>query len=52
MCIRDRHRVIMRGLPKDDEIHRLLGVLHTTNIAFEYFANNPEIWEEIISDIP
>ena len=44
------HRVIMRGLPKDDEIHRLLGVFHTTNIAFEYFANNPEIWEEIISD--
>ena len=42
-------RVIMRGLPKDDEIHRLLGVLHTTNIAFEYFSNNPEIWEEIIS---
>ena len=44
------HRVIMRGLPKDDEIHRLLGVLHTTNIAFEYFSKNPEIWEEIISD--
>ena len=43
------HRVIMRGLPKDDEIHRLLGVLHTTNIAFEHFSNNPEIWEEIIS---
>ena len=40
----------MRGLPKDDEIHRLLGVFNTTNIAFEYFANNPEIWEEIISD--
>jgi tRNA/rRNA methyltransferase len=44
------HRVIMRGLPKDDEIHRLLGVLHTTNIAFEYFSKNPEIWEEIISN--
>ena len=44
------HRVIMRGLPKDDEIHRLLGVLHTTNIVFEYFSQNPEIWEEIISD--
>ena len=44
------HRVIMRGLPKDDEIHRLLGVIHTTNIAFEYFVNNPEIWEEIISN--
>ena len=44
------HRVIMRGLPKDDEIHRLLGVLHTTNIAFKYFSKNPDIWEEIISE--
>ena len=44
------HRVIMRGLPKEDEIHRLLGVLNTANIAFDYFSNNPDIWEEIISD--
>lgn len=44
------HRVIMRGLPKEDEIHRLLGVLNTANIAFEYFSNNPEIWDEIISN--
>jgi len=42
--------VIMRGLPKEDEIHRLLGVLNTANIAFDYFSNNPDIWEEIISD--
>ena len=44
------HRVIMRGLPKEDEIHRLLGVLNTANIAFDYFSNNPDIWEEIISN--
>ena len=42
-------RVILRGLPKDDEIHRLLGVIQTTNLAFEYFSENPELWEEIIS---
>ena len=28
-------RVIMRGLPKDDEIHRLLGVLSQAADAFE-----------------
>mgnify|MGYP001181812614 CR=1 FL=1 len=43
------HRVILRGLPKDDEIHRLLGVIQTTNIAFDYFSKHPELWEEIIS---
>ena len=42
-------RVILRGLPKDDEIHRLLGVIQTTNIAFDYFSKHPELWEEIIS---
>ena len=42
-------RVILRGLPKDDEIHRLLGVIQTTNLAFEYFSQNPELWNEIIS---
>ena len=31
-------RVIMRGLPKDDEIHRLLGVISEAADAFE--ANN------------
>ncbi len=44
------NRVILRGLPKDDEIHRLLGVLHNANIAFDYFAKNPEIWERLISE--
>lgn len=44
------HRVILRGLPKDDEIHRLLGVIQTTNLAFDYFSKNPEIWEEIVSN--
>jgi tRNA C32,U32 (ribose-2'-O)-methylase TrmJ len=28
-------RVIMRGLPKDDEIHRLLGVITEAADAFE-----------------
>ena len=42
-------RVILRGLPKDDEIHRLLCVIQTTNLAFEYFSQNPELWNEIIS---
>ena len=43
-------RVILRGLPKDDEIHRLLGVIQTTNLACEYFSQNPELWNEIISN--
>ena len=28
-------RVIMRGLPKDDEIHRLLGVISEAADSFE-----------------
>ena len=28
-------RVIMRGLPKDDEIHRLLGVISQAADSFE-----------------
>ena len=33
-------RVVMRGLPKDDEIHRLLGVITAAADAFE--EENPE----------
>jgi len=43
-------RIILRGLPKDDEVHRLLGVIQTTNLAFEYFSKYPEIWEEVVSN--
>jgi hypothetical protein len=32
-------RVIMRGLPKDDEIHRVLGILSASADSFE--ENNP-----------
>ena len=28
-------RVIMRGLPKDDEIHRILGILSASADSFE-----------------
>jgi len=28
-------RVIMRGLPKDDEIHRVLGILSASADSFE-----------------
>jgi len=28
-------RVIMRGLPKDDEIHRILGILSASSDSFE-----------------
>ena len=28
-------RVIMRGLPKDDEIHRILGILSAAADSFE-----------------
>ena len=34
-------RVIMRGLPKDDEIHRILGVLTEAADSFERGPSRP-----------
>ena len=35
-------RVIMRGLPKDDEIHRLLSVISSSADAFQWISENSE----------
>ena len=39
-------RVIFRGLPLDDEIHRIIGVVNDSQLALKYMYENPELWEE------
>ena len=43
-------RVIFRGLPLDDEIHRIIGVVNDSQLALKYMSENPEIWDEYRSE--